>query len=108
MIIRLLSARPRFFELGFLTRGFVRNDIRQHSKSVNLRRASTERIKGTNSSRIILQGIGFMYQQHKVLVEIDSAGNLEGKPAEVSDLCYTSQTLTLIPLKRGPDNSIEC
>ena len=30
-----------------------------------------------------------MYQQHKVLVEIDSAGNLEGKPAEVLGLCFT-------------------
>ena len=31
-----------------------------------------------------------MYQQHKVLIEIDAAGNLEGTPAEEIELCYTS------------------
>ena len=87
-IIRLLCA-TRDFRIGFLTRGFVKIYVKQHGNSVSLCRLLLYESKIATHHGSFLQGIGFMYQQHKVLVEIDAAGNLEGTPAEEIELCYT-------------------
>ena len=82
-------ARPGIFEVGFLTRGFVKIYVKQHGNSVSLCRLLLNELKIATHHGSFLQGIGFMYQQHKVLVEINAAGNLEGTPAGITELCYT-------------------